>query len=185
MKEAYKKLKYIQKHQMFTMREREILVECRKCPDSDQVTQDLRRVYDGITTDATRVRVLLTMHLEPLQNPPPNSEKIQSFYNKVRPFVPEEFQNDPLYDPPNDEDERRAKQIQKVRQAAAKKEKREREAAAAAAKIAKETPRVTGTTGEVIQTDGRDDQGTTPASSEVPDGKSALRSKKRPRKETG
>ncbi|ETP08165.1 hypothetical protein F441_15785 [Phytophthora nicotianae CJ01A1] len=46
-----------------------------------------------------------------VREPIPSSEKIQSFYNKVRPFVPEEFQNDPLYDPPNDEDERRAKQI--------------------------------------------------------------------------
>ncbi|ETP52578.1 hypothetical protein F442_02432, partial [Phytophthora nicotianae P10297] len=150
MEEAYKKLKDIQKYQIFTMRESNPgVVKCRKGPDSDEVTQDLRRVYDGITTDATC-------------NPPPNSEKIQFFYNKVRPFVPEEFQNDPLYDPPNDEDERTAKQIQKDRQAASKQKKREREAAAAAAKITKETPRVTGTTGKAMQTDGRDDQGTYP-----------------------
>ncbi|KUF87819.1 putative oxidoreductase YqjQ [Phytophthora nicotianae] len=130
MEEAYKKLKDIQKYQIFTMRESNPgVVKCRKGPDSDEVTQDLRL---------------------PLQNPPPNSEKIQFFYNKVRPFVPEEFQNDPLYDPPNDEDERTAKQIQKDRQAASKQKKREREAAAAAAKITKETPRVTETTGEAM-----------------------------------
>ncbi|ETL84486.1 hypothetical protein L917_15733 [Phytophthora nicotianae] len=71
MEEAYKKLKYIQKYQMFTMREREILVECRKCPDSDQVTQDLRRVYDGITTDATCVHVLLTKTPSAFAEPSP------------------------------------------------------------------------------------------------------------------
>eukprot|EP00644_Phytophthora_capsici_P000964 jgi/Phyca11/121121/e_gw1.43.331.1 len=88
----FKKLKDIQEYQIFTMRESNPgAVECRKGPDSDAVTQDLRRVYDGITRNATRVHVLLTTHLDALQNPPPNSEKIQSFYNKVPPLVPEEF----------------------------------------------------------------------------------------------
>ncbi|KAI9981998.1 hypothetical protein PInf_009786 [Phytophthora infestans] len=86
-------------------------------------------------------------------------------HDKRREEAEHAFQNDPLYDPPNDEDTRKAKSIQKDRQAAFKKKKREREAAAAAAKHKKETAGVAEAAGEAMQTDGRDDQETVPASS--------------------
>ncbi|KAE9049314.1 hypothetical protein PR003_g3344 [Phytophthora rubi] len=112
--DAYKKLKDIQKFQIFSMQEdKPGVVTCKKGPDAAGVSQDLRRKYDGIVTDGTRVRVLFETDLAALPNPPPNSEKIQTIYNKVRRYVPEEFRDDPLYDPPNDEDERKAKEIQK------------------------------------------------------------------------
>ncbi|ETM48153.1 hypothetical protein L914_07271, partial [Phytophthora nicotianae] len=133
-KDAYKSLIGIQKYQLFEMREDTPgVVAYKEGPDSDAVVQDLRRKYDGIVTDATRVQVLFTAHLEPLPKPPPNCEKIQTIYNQVRRYVPEEFINDPLYDPPNDEDEHKAKAIQKARaekrKEATKKKKRARAAA--------------------------------------------------------
>ncbi|OWZ09333.1 hypothetical protein PHMEG_00017983 [Phytophthora megakarya] len=120
--DAYKKMKDIQRFQIFDMGEdKPGVVTCMEGPDSDG---------DGIVTDGTRVRVLFDTDLQALSNPPPNSEKIQTIYNKVRRFVPEEFQNDFLYDPPNAEDERKAKQIQKDRTAAAAKRKHDRLVAA-------------------------------------------------------
>ncbi|ETI48412.1 hypothetical protein F443_07559 [Phytophthora nicotianae P1569] len=137
-KDAYKNLIGIQKYQLFEMREDTPgVVAYKEGPDSDAVVQDLRRKYDGIVTDATRVQVLFTAHLEPLPKPPPNCEKIQTINNQVRRYVPEEFINDPLYDPPNDEDERKAKAIQKARaekrKEATKKKKRARAAASESA----------------------------------------------------
>ncbi|KAF4046036.1 hypothetical protein GN244_ATG01539 [Phytophthora infestans] len=129
---------------------------CRKSPDSAVMAQDIRREYDGITTDAARVHVLLTAHI-----------KSAHLFLKS--------QNDPLFDPPNDEDTRRAKHIQKDCQTAFKKKKREREAVIATAKRAKETTGVTETAGEATQTDGRDGQETVPASSKVADGWSVSR----------
>ncbi|OWZ07708.1 hypothetical protein PHMEG_00019865 [Phytophthora megakarya] len=99
---------------------------CRKGPETAVVTQDLRREYDGIATESTR----------PLLNPPPNPEKRQTIYNKVRPFVPDEFRSDPLYDPPNDEEERKAKEIQKARMEASKERKQERDIVVTASKAA-------------------------------------------------
>ncbi|OWY92407.1 hypothetical protein PHMEG_00038612 [Phytophthora megakarya] len=122
--EAYKKIKNIQKYQIFSMNKNTPGVAmCRKGPETAAVAQDLRRKYDGIATESTRVQIRLTTHLEPLLNPPPNPEKRQTIYNKVRPFVPDEFRSDPLYDPPNDEEERKAKEIQKARMEASKKMK--------------------------------------------------------------
>ncbi|ETP55349.1 hypothetical protein F442_00131 [Phytophthora nicotianae P10297] len=104
---------------------------------ADSCEDELLRKYDGIVTDATRVQVLFTAHLEPLPKPPPNCEKIQTIYNQVRRYVPEEFINDPLYDPPNDEGEHKAKAIQKARaekrKEATKKKKRARAAASESA----------------------------------------------------
>ncbi|EEY69783.1 uncharacterized protein PITG_06275 [Phytophthora infestans T30-4] len=48
--------------------------------------------------------------LPPLQPPPPNFEKIQQMYNKVRPYVPSEFASDPLYAAPTAEEKRHAKE---------------------------------------------------------------------------
>ncbi|KAG3003078.1 hypothetical protein JG687_00013960 [Phytophthora cactorum] len=62
-----------------------------------------------------------------------DSKKIQTMYNKVRRYVPEEFVNDPTYDAPKDEGERKAEEMQKARaikrKEAAKKKKLERVAA--------------------------------------------------------
>uniref|UniRef100_H3GK89 DUF7869 domain-containing protein n=1 Tax=Phytophthora ramorum TaxID=164328 RepID=H3GK89_PHYRM len=90
VKEAYKDLKDIRKFQIFVMKsDSPGVVTCQRGPS----------------------------HLELLPNPPPNSEKIQQLYNKVRPHVPEEFVNDALYAPPNDEDERKANEIKRARAA--------------------------------------------------------------------
>ncbi|OWY92023.1 hypothetical protein PHMEG_00039136 [Phytophthora megakarya] len=101
---------------------------CRKGPETAAVAQDLRRKYDGIATESSR----------PLLNPPPNPEKRQTIYNKVRSFVPDEFRSDPLYDLPNDEEERKAREIQKARIEASKKMKQEQDTAVTASKAANE-----------------------------------------------
>jgi hypothetical protein len=81
------------------------VVACRKGPDGKEVRQDLRRKYDGIVTDATRVRVLFDTDLKKMSNSPPNHEKNHTIDHKVRPYVPKEFREDPLYREPDSETE--------------------------------------------------------------------------------
>ncbi|ETN15405.1 hypothetical protein PPTG_21935 [Phytophthora nicotianae INRA-310] len=86
--------------------------------------QDLRRSFDGIQTNAAKVRSLLAAYLEPLQPPPPNLEKKQQMYNKVRPYVPSEFAPDPLYAVPIDGEERHAKEAKQARHSASANKKK-------------------------------------------------------------
>ncbi|POM78235.1 Hypothetical protein PHPALM_4255 [Phytophthora palmivora] len=79
-------LKDVQNNQIFS-RQASLpgVVSCRKGPNTTTVNQDLRRKYDGILTDSTRVHVLFTSDLKPLPNPPLNTEKLMQIYTKVRP----------------------------------------------------------------------------------------------------
>ncbi|EEY61066.1 uncharacterized protein PITG_01309 [Phytophthora infestans T30-4] len=63
------------------------VVSCRVGPADEPMDQDLRRSFDGIQTDAA----------------------------KVRPYVPSEFASDPLYAAPTDEEERLAKEAKQAR----------------------------------------------------------------------
>lgn len=189
VKEAYINLKDIQKFQIFVMKsDSPGVVACQRGPRSTPVLQDLRRKYDGIVVDASRVRVLFTNHLKSLPNPPPNSEKIQQLYNKVRPYVPEEFVNDALYAPPNDEDERKANEIKRARaarqKASAKRKKLERAAAPQHIPPAEDTANSIDNDAEAVPTEQQPSERDSSGGGEVAMAKEALRVKKRPRKET-
>ncbi|KAE9329457.1 hypothetical protein PR003_g15552 [Phytophthora rubi] len=125
VKEAYKDLKSLQSYQIFTMEESKPgVVSCRATPSDTVVVQDLRRTYDDICTDAAKLHELFQLHLDKLVPPTPNFEKKLQMYRKVRPYVPKEYLNDPIYDAPNDEEEKIAKTAgQERRKAAAKKKK--------------------------------------------------------------
>ncbi|KAE9331360.1 hypothetical protein PF008_g15476 [Phytophthora fragariae] len=125
VKEAYKDLKSLQSYQIFTMEESKPgVVSCRATPSDTVVGQDLRRTYDDICTDAAKLHELFQVHLDKLVPPTPNFEKKRQMYRKVRPYVPKEYLNDPIYDAPNDEEEKIAKTAgQERRKAAAKKKK--------------------------------------------------------------
>uniref|UniRef100_H3GFH0 DUF7869 domain-containing protein n=1 Tax=Phytophthora ramorum TaxID=164328 RepID=H3GFH0_PHYRM len=189
VKEAYKDLKDIQKFQIFVMKsDSPGVVACQRGPRSSPVLQDLRRKYDGIVADADRVRVLFTSHLELLPNPPPNSEKIQQLYNTVRPYVPEEFVNDALYVPPNDEDERKANEIKRARaahqKASAKRKKLEREAATKRDPPSEAAVNSAGNEAEAMQTEQQPAEGDRSGPDEASMAKEPSHVKKRPRKET-
>jgi hypothetical protein len=119
--DLYKPLSGIKQYQLFSMTsDAPGTVSCRVGPDSTPLVQDIRRRFDGIFTDDTKVCVMFDEHLEPLPPPPVNSEKKQDMYNKVRPYVPEEFVNDPLYDAPNDAEEVEAKAVKRDRRTRSK-----------------------------------------------------------------
>ncbi|OWZ11482.1 hypothetical protein PHMEG_00015491 [Phytophthora megakarya] len=169
--EAYKKIKNIQKYQIFSMNENTPgVVMCRKGPETAAVAQD-RRKYDGIATESTR-------------NPPLNPEKLQTIYNKVRPFVPDEFRSDPLYDPPNDEEECKAKEIQKARMEASKKRKQKRDTVVTASKAAKRAQDPTPVGCEAIRMTQRDSDNSIENSSKAAEGKTSTRTRKRCREDT-
>ncbi|ETP53656.1 hypothetical protein F442_01473 [Phytophthora nicotianae P10297] len=98
--------------------------------------QDLQRSFDGIQTNAAKVRSLLAAYLEPLQPPPPNFEKKQQMYNKVRPYVPSEFAPDPLYAAPIDGEERHAKEAKQARHSASANKKKKDAVVCDEAKVA-------------------------------------------------
>ncbi|KAE8987986.1 hypothetical protein PR003_g23281 [Phytophthora rubi] len=76
--ELYKRLDGVQKYQIFSIDSgKPGVVACKKGPDSDAVEQDLRRKID---------------------------EKREQLYKTIRPYVPDEFQNDTLYAKPSEEE---------------------------------------------------------------------------------
>ncbi|POM74306.1 LOW QUALITY PROTEIN: Hypothetical protein PHPALM_8764 [Phytophthora palmivora] len=116
VKDAYKDLKDAQKYKIFSMQASlPGVVSCRKGPNTTTVNQDLRRKYDGILTDSTRVHVLFTSDLKPLSNPPLNTEKLMQIYTKVRPYVPEEFADDPMYTASSKQQEQSANALKRAR----------------------------------------------------------------------
>lgn len=125
--ELYKNLTGIQQYQWFAMdAAKPGVVECKKSPSASPVEQDLRRKVDGIFTEDTKVHRMFTHFLEPLDPPPPlNAEKRQTMHVVVRPYVPDEFQSDPMYAAPTSRQGLAAK--------AAKQSRREHRAAMTAA----------------------------------------------------
>ncbi|KAE9055913.1 hypothetical protein PF010_g31965 [Phytophthora fragariae] len=118
-------MKSVQSYQIFGMAtDNPGVVSCRAGPNSEVVTQDLRRSFDSIPTSDEKVRDLFESHLGPLQPPLPNFEKKQQMFNKVRMYVPDEFRSDPIYDAPNDEQEQKANEAKKARRKASAKKKK-------------------------------------------------------------
>ncbi|KAG2789138.1 hypothetical protein Pcac1_g1708 [Phytophthora cactorum] len=137
VKEAHKDLLNVQRYQLFQMKKANPgVVSCRAGPNEDIMNQDLRRTFDGIRTDASKVRNLLEAHLEPLQPPAPNFEKKLQMHSKIRPYVPAEYRSDPIYDAPTEEEERLANEVKQARRKASAKKKK----AAADTSGAKATP---------------------------------------------
>ncbi|KAG4226612.1 hypothetical protein PC116_g24988 [Phytophthora cactorum] len=112
------------------------VVSCRAGPNENITNQDLRRTFDGIRTDASKVHNLLEAHFEPLQPPAPNFEKKLQMHSKIRPYVPAEYRSDPIYDAPTEEEERLANEAKQARRKASAKKKK----AAADTSGAKATP---------------------------------------------
>lgn len=114
--DVYKNIPAISKYQIFKMKDSEPgTVRCFVDPDGDPVVCDIRRRYDGIVTDDGRVRTVFQVHLDPLPIPATNTEKVLTMYTKVRQYVPEEFQDDPLYAAPTAEQEATAKKVKLAR----------------------------------------------------------------------
>ncbi|KAG3061705.1 hypothetical protein PC121_g12858 [Phytophthora cactorum] len=125
VKEAYKDLLNVQRYQLFQMKKANPgVVSCRAGPNEDIMNQDLRRTFDGIRTDASKVRNLLEAHLEPLQPPAPNFKKKLQMHSKIRPYGPAEYRSDPIYDAPTEEEERLAKEAKQARRKASAKKKK-------------------------------------------------------------
>ncbi|KAG3046505.1 hypothetical protein PC121_g20626 [Phytophthora cactorum] len=142
VKEAYKDYLNVQRYQLLQMKKANPgVVCCRAGPNEDIMNQDLRRTFDGIRTDASKVRNLLEAHLEPLQPPAPNFEKKLQMHSKIRPYVPAEYRSDPIYDAPTEEEERLANEAKQARRkASAKKANAKKKKAAADTSGAKATP---------------------------------------------
>ncbi|RAW23297.1 hypothetical protein PC110_g20270 [Phytophthora cactorum] len=116
---GYKNLTNVQRYQLFAMRTANPgVMTCRVGPVAVGVDQVLRRTFDGIRTDAAKLRNLLDSHLEPLQLPAPNFEKKQQMHNKVKPFVPHQYASVPIYAAPTDEEERMANEAKQARRKA-------------------------------------------------------------------
>ncbi|ETN14904.1 hypothetical protein PPTG_07154 [Phytophthora nicotianae INRA-310] len=112
--ELYKNLMGVQQYQIFSMvKDQPGVVLCRKGPDDEATRHDLRRNVDGVATDDIKVDRMFTHFLEDLNPPPLNSEKMLDLHNKTHPYVPEGFQDDPIYAKPSEpqqEDAKAAKQ---------------------------------------------------------------------------
>ncbi|KAG6612634.1 uncharacterized protein IUM83_03242 [Phytophthora cinnamomi] len=120
--ELYKRLEGIQQFQIFSMDEAETgVVSCRKGPDDEAVVKNLRRKIDGVLTTKEKVSKMMCDHVEVLAPPPPNVEKSESMFHNIRPYVPEEFRNNPLYAKPSVQeglDAKAAKQTRRAHRAA-------------------------------------------------------------------
>ncbi|ETM98488.1 hypothetical protein PPTG_24606 [Phytophthora nicotianae INRA-310] len=104
--ELYKNLTSVQQYQVFSMvKDQPGVVLCRKGPDNEATRQDLRRNVDGVATDDIKVDRI---------------EKMLDLHNKIHPYVPEEFQDDPIYAKPSElqqEDAKAAKQARREHRA--------------------------------------------------------------------
>eukprot|EP00644_Phytophthora_capsici_P005656 jgi/Phyca11/98309/e_gw1.2.1262.1 len=91
------------------------VVTCKKGPEDQAVTMNLRRKIDGVLTTKEKVSKMMSDHVEVLAPPPPNLEKSQTMYHNIRPYVPEEFRDDPLYSKPSEQDHLDAKAAKQAR----------------------------------------------------------------------
>ncbi|EGZ07874.1 hypothetical protein PHYSODRAFT_527304 [Phytophthora sojae] len=114
--ELYKRLDGIQKFQIFTMDASQAgVVVCKKGPESEPVEISLSRQIDGIFTTKEKVQRMMTDHIETLSPPVRNTEKIAQMYHNIRPYVPAEFQSDPLYAKPSEQEGEDAKSRKQAR----------------------------------------------------------------------
>ncbi|GMF11142.1 unnamed protein product [Phytophthora lilii] len=70
---------------------------------------------DGVLDDGPRGSRIMTDHVDTLPPPPGNAEKRSQMYHSIRPYVPEEFQNDPLYAKPSEQEGATAKATKQAR----------------------------------------------------------------------
>ncbi|GMF28310.1 unnamed protein product [Phytophthora fragariaefolia] len=114
----YRLLLGVQQYQIFTMEcSSPGVVQCKKGPDDEPVKQDLRRLVDG-----DKVGRMLTHFLENLSHPPQYCDDAPfTQQNKIRKYVPDEFQEDAIYAAPRvseEEDANGAKQPRREHRAA-------------------------------------------------------------------
>jgi hypothetical protein len=101
--ELYKQLHGVQQFQMFSMDSAKPgVVTCKKDPQSAAEDKDLRRKIDGIMTAKEKVVRIMTDPVEVLPLPPINAENKMQMYRSIRPYVPQAFQDDPLYAEPTE-----------------------------------------------------------------------------------
>ncbi|GMF45361.1 unnamed protein product [Phytophthora fragariaefolia] len=136
--ELYRTLVGVQQYQIFKMEcNSQGIVQCKKGPDDEPVKQDLRRKVNGVLTESDKVERMLTYFLENLSPPPQNTEKMLDLHNKIRKYVPDEFQEDAIYAAPSvaeEDDAKAAKQARRKHRAAmakAAKQNSDRRAASA------------------------------------------------------
>ncbi|ETN22611.1 hypothetical protein PPTG_02498 [Phytophthora nicotianae INRA-310] len=116
LQELYKTLAGVQQYQIFSMiMEKPGVVLCKKGPDDAPVEKDLRRIVDGVLTENEKVVRMMDHFLEDLPVRPKNTEKIAEFYKNIRPYVPDEYQSDPLYAAPSKEQGEEAKSAKQAR----------------------------------------------------------------------
>ncbi|KAG3023238.1 hypothetical protein PC120_g7666 [Phytophthora cactorum] len=116
LSELYKPLSAVQKYHIFsTNKESSGVITCRTHPDDAGISEDLRRYIDKVKTPGSKVALMFERYLMPLTPPQPNAEKIDQMHLKVRPFVPSEFQNDPLYAAPTADEAAQSKNTKRAR----------------------------------------------------------------------
>ncbi|GMF21840.1 unnamed protein product [Phytophthora lilii] len=112
--DMYKKVKSIQKYQVFSMRSSDPgVVECRILPSDVPVRYDVRRAYDQVLVDNEHAKRLLLVHLNKLPPSEINAEKASQMYKSIRQYVPAEYQDDSLYAKPSSEQEENSRSIKR------------------------------------------------------------------------
>ncbi|KAE9108208.1 hypothetical protein PF006_g20927 [Phytophthora fragariae] len=105
----------IQKYQIFTVKKSNPgKVECRRTPTSDPQEVNVRKGKPGSNTTTPSFADVMVL-VPKLKDPPPNVEKKLDIHEKVLPFVPAEYANDPLYQTPTAVVESSAKKIKQDR----------------------------------------------------------------------
>ncbi|KAG3111738.1 hypothetical protein PI125_g8848 [Phytophthora idaei] len=116
LSELFKPLSAVQKYHIFSAnKDSSGVITCRTSPDDAGISGDLRRNIDKVKTPSSKVALMFERYLMPLTPPQPNAEKIDQMYRKVRPFVPSEFQNDPLYAAPTADEAAQSKNTKRAR----------------------------------------------------------------------
>ncbi|DAZ94315.1 TPA: hypothetical protein N0F65_012084 [Lagenidium giganteum] len=89
------------------------VVVCRKRPDDDSVKHNLlrKRIGSEFSDDAAR---LTWFHFVGTPKPP-NPEKLVDLFKKLRPYIPAEPAQDPLYQQPSSANVEQAKTMKRAR----------------------------------------------------------------------
>ncbi|KAE9315805.1 hypothetical protein PF008_g19165 [Phytophthora fragariae] len=110
----YKDLPLIKKFQLFRMpKTAPGVIECRVQPQGRIETFNIRRKSKVPAANSAALDLLAT--IKPLPPPPEHPEKIHDIHQKILPFVPEEYQSDPIYREPTAADWKKPQKIKKAR----------------------------------------------------------------------
>ncbi|GMF56153.1 unnamed protein product [Phytophthora fragariaefolia] len=114
--ELYKPLSTVQKYHIFSAnKDNPGVITCKCSPNDDGISEDLRRKIDKVKTPSGKVSLMFERYLLPLTPPQPIAETIDQMPHKVRPFVPLEFQDDPLYAAPTADDAAQSNNTKRAR----------------------------------------------------------------------